>query len=148
MNEDIFHLAMKAIIRNADGKILLVKVNPKELKETADWHGEAYWDIPGGRLKKGGSAEETLMREVAEETGISNFKSIQPFAMTLANIRIPVGNDTVGLVLSTYLCELGDVQEMKISPEHVDAEWFSPHEAAELLSFKYPQEFTEKIAKL
>lgn len=148
MNEDIFHLGIKAIIRNTDGKILLLKVNPKNLKETMDWHGEAYWDIPGGRIRKGDTPEVTLQREVAEETGITSFKTMTPFFMTVANIRIPIGEDTVGLILSTYVCDVGNITEMKVSNEHVDVGWFTSHEAADLLSFKYQKEFTEKLAKL
>ena len=36
MLEDCFHLGIKAIIRNGEGKILLLKVNPKQLKEFND----------------------------------------------------------------------------------------------------------------
>lgn len=54
MSEDVFHLGVKAIIQNTDGKILLLKVNLKKLKA---FNGEAYWDIPGGRIKQGDSVE-------------------------------------------------------------------------------------------
>lgn len=64
--EDSFHLGIKALIRNSDGKALLLKVNKEQLK---GYSGEAYWDIAGGRIHKNSTVEETLRREVEEETG-------------------------------------------------------------------------------
>jgi hypothetical protein len=58
MNEDFFHLGIKALIKNADGKILLLKVNTAKLK---DFHGEPYWDIPGGRVQNGGFKKKVLV---------------------------------------------------------------------------------------
>jgi len=141
-------LGIKAVIRNPKGEILLLQINPKENKVTADWHGKLYWDIPGGRIRRGDTVEDTLKREIAEETGIKNIKKITPFEMVLANIRVPAGNDTVGLILSSYLCEVENEQKIKISEEHIQAEWFSPKEAAKLLEFKYPKEFIQKISDL
>lgn len=145
MNEDIFHLGVKAIIRNTAGDILLLKVNVEELK---NYSGEPYWDIPGGRIHKGGSIEETLKREVEEETGIKKIKRIIPLYMTLSKIRIPVENGDVGLILSVHTCEVGENNNIFISKEHTEYGWFSPQETANLLKFKYPPEFTNVLEKL
>lgn len=69
MNEDCFHLGIKALIRNSEGKLLLLKVNPAQLR---NHEGDPYWDLSGGRIHRGSTIEETLRREVAEETGITS----------------------------------------------------------------------------
>jgi 8-oxo-dGTP pyrophosphatase MutT (NUDIX family) len=143
--EDTFHLGIKAIIRNSDGNILLLKTNPDELR---GYEGEGYWDIPGGRIQKNQTVEETLKREVKEETGISSIKSHKPFTMVLSNLRIPTDEGSVGLILAAYLCDINPSAKVKISKEHIDYQWFSPREAVRLLSFKYPEEFTEKLKTL
>jgi len=148
MTEDLFHLGIKAIIRNPKGEILLLKINPKKNIITKDWKGQIYWDTPGGRIHKGDTVKDTLKREVAEETGIGNIKKITPFEIVLANIRVPAGDDTVGLILSSYLCDVGKTERIKISEEHTQAKWFSPKEASKLLEFKYPKEFVKKLSKL
>ena len=144
MNEDCFHLGVKALIRNGKGELLLLKVNPQELTEHK---GDAYWDIPGGRLHKGDTVEATLRREVEEETGITSLISLRPFRMALSPMRIPTGGgESVGLILAVYLCEIGEIPQIRLSNEHTDFGWFGPKEASRLLKFKYPQEFTDQIA--
>ena len=144
--EDIFHLGIKALIKNKEDKLLLLKVNPAMLKGKTQ---KPYWDIPGGRIKKGDSVEDTLKREVHEETGIENIKSFIPFNMVLSKIRIPMNDNTdVGLILGAYICEVDDVERIKISEEHIQAEWFSPLEASKLLTVKYPDDFCKMLQKL
>jgi len=143
--EDKFHLGIKALIRNSKGEILLLKVNKEKLK---GFTGEAYWDIPGGRIQKDSTIEETLKREVEEEIGISEITNIKPFAMVLSKIRIPQGDDSVGLILGAYFCEIPENSEIKLSDEHTEAKWFTTLEASKLLEVKYPVEFTEKIKEL
>ncbi|MBN2015793.1 NUDIX domain-containing protein [Candidatus Dojkabacteria bacterium] len=146
MNEDSFHLGIKALIRNKKGEILLLQTNPKELK---GYDGEPYWDIPGGRIHRESTVEKTLKREVAEETGITNIKRLKPLSMVLSNVRIPISeNESVGLILSVYICEVEGDFEIKLSDEHIAYNWFSPKEAADLLKVKYPREFTERIREL
>ena len=145
MNEDSFHLGVKAIIRNLQGKILLLKTNPAVLK---GYNGEPYWDIPGGRIHKNSTVENTLRREVEEETGIKEIKTFNPFSMVLSRMRIPIGNDSVGLILSSYICDVGEIGDIRLSEEHVEYKWFTPLEASELLKVKYPEEFVRKIAEL
>ena len=147
MNEDLFQLGIKALIVNSEGEILLLKVNKEMLK---GFSGDPYWDIPGGRIHRGSTVEETLKREVEEETGITNITRTAPLAMVLSNIRIPWNNSDTGLILSVYVCEVevNEPAEVILSDEHTEFRWFEPKEAGALLQIKYPKEFTEKISVL
>ena len=116
----------------------------------SDWKGIAYWDIPGGRIKKRSSIIKTLKSEIEEETGIKNISKIKHFFTVLSKIRIPIKdqNTSVGLILAAYTCLVPESIEIKLSEEHIEYNWFSPVEASKLLEVKYPIEFTEKIKEL
>lgn len=144
MSEDTFHLGIKALIRNSAGNILLLQVNPAKLKGTS----KDYWDLPGGRIQKGDDITDTLKREVYEETGIDNIKTTKEIGMVMSNIRIPVGNDTVGLILGIYDCSVVGASVITISDEHIAYEWFTSQEAASLLAVKYPKSFCELLTSL
>jgi 8-oxo-dGTP diphosphatase len=51
-----------AIVEFPDGRILLVK------RRTVPFKG--YWALPGGRVEAGETVEQTVVREVKEETGL------------------------------------------------------------------------------
>jgi 8-oxo-dGTP diphosphatase len=51
-----------AIIPYDENKILLIKRNTKPFK--------GYWALPGGRMDIGETIEQTIVREVKEETGL------------------------------------------------------------------------------
>jgi mutator protein MutT len=143
--EDVFHLGIKGLIRNAEGEILLLQINRQKLDQAT----EAYWDIPGGRMQRGETPLDALRREIQEETGITSLTNIQPLVMSLSNIRIPQKNGTdVGLVLWVFTCDAPALDQIAISDEHVALAWFSPAEAAEKLRVKFADECIEKIAQL
>lgn len=145
-SEDIFHLGVKALLRSKKGEVLLLQVNPAKL---GGGERRSYWDLPGGRVQKGSSIDDTLRREVLEETGITELTNIHAVNMILSNLRIPIGEDeSVGLVLSVYACSVPDNVPITLSDEHVAHDWLAPKEAAELLRVKYPGNFCEAIAKL
>lgn len=144
MSEELFHLGIKGLIRNNEGKILLLKVNPAMLQGRGN-----YWDLPGGRVQKGQDVEETLRREIEEDTGIGKLEVVKEVGMVLSNIRIPIKEgDSVGLILGIYECPQMDGSEITLSDEHVAYDWFEPKIAAELLAVKYPKHFCELVANL
>lgn len=140
--EDCFHLGVKALIHDRDGRLLLLKLNPEKVK------GEDYWDIPGGRIQKNESLEDALKREVYEETGLQNITRMTPFTMALSSIRIPVQKGDVGLIFATFLCDVSGDCPIQLSNEHIQFGWFEAGRAAELLAVNYPSQLTEKLAKL
>lgn len=142
--EDTFHLGIKALIRNSEGNFLLLQVNLAELKKHT---GDAYWDIPGGRVQKGDSIEQTLQREVLEETGIKTIKAHTVLSTVVSNIRIPVGDSDVGLILQVFICDVEDnaLQDIILSKEHQAYNWFTLAEVTEKLAVKYPLEFLRAL---
>lgn len=54
---------------NAEGKILFIFRNGK-------------WDLPKGKIEKGEGIEETAIREVEEETGVTGLKITKPLETT------------------------------------------------------------------
>ena len=151
MKEEIFHLGIKGLIRNSSGDILLLQVNPEHMKQ----HGhqidtqQEYWDLPGGRVEKGATIQETLQREIAEETGITSISNISHVGMVISNIRIPAKDgNSFGLILAVYSCNVPKNAKIQLSEEHIATEWVSPVVAAKRLSIKYPSDFCQTIARL
>lgn len=143
--EDSFHLGIKALVRNTEGKLLLLQVNSAKLKAEQ----QAYWDLPGGRIQKGETTMEALEREVEEETGLTNLKKPIEIGMVLSNIRIPLDDSgSVGLILSIHSVQAPEDAAIMISDEHTAYDWFTPTEAAAILRVKYPETFCNKIAQL
>ncbi len=142
---DTFYLGAKALIHNSEGKILLLQRDPNRLKKTRG----ACWDLPGGRVQKNESVESALKREVYEETGLKNLFRITPFEMVLSTIRVSTPEGDVGLIFAVHLCEIDKDSVIHLSAEHVSFSWFDPKKAAEqLAAANYPEELTQKIAKL
>lgn len=138
IQEDCFHLGVKALIISNDKRILLLERDHPVKKK--------YWDIPGGRLQKGETLKDTLIREVKEETGWA-VQEIQPFAMVLSDIRIETPQQDVGLIFSIFLCKTATLFHPVLSEEHVNFGWFSPKETIQKLAH-YPQEFIAKLSAI
>lgn len=144
MNEGIFHLGIKAIIRNKNGEVLVLENNPK----MADLN-PPHWDLPGGRVKNGDNIERTLIREVEEEIGIEDVKIIGLLDVSISNFRVRAGKQIVGLILLTYLCSIKDPSRVKLTDdEHIQFQWVSKEKAAKLLKLKFSDSLAKKIRNL
>lgn len=82
---NFYRTAIKGLIFNKKNEFLLVK-------EDMD-----YWDLPGGAMDFGESPEETLTREIKEETGliVTEISKRPKYFLTFINIRNQWTTNTV-----------------------------------------------------
>jgi hypothetical protein len=82
-------------------------------------------------------------------TGLIGIESIKPFAFVISNISYSIATgEIIGLMLRSYICEILQVGDVSLSQEHTEHGWFSPGEAASLLSVKYLSDFCAAIPDL
>lgn len=114
MQEQFFHLGLKAIIQNEQGDILVLKNANRE-----------NWDLPGGRLKPGELPLDALLREIEEETGITEVYQLQAHEIELTPIMIipkHAGEERVRLLVWYHICLATDAHVV-LSDEHAAYEW-------------------------
>jgi 8-oxo-dGTP diphosphatase len=58
-----FGIGVTGVVRTADGQVLLLRHR--------FWPESSQWGFPGGFAKRGETFEETVVREVREETGLT-----------------------------------------------------------------------------
>ena len=104
-----FFVAVKALLFDQD-KLLLVKRSDKARGE------HHYWELPGGRMEFGESPEEALLRELAEETGLSA-KILCP--LQTWNFFREEETQIVGI---TFLCKAA-TSKVRLSDEHEAFAW-------------------------
>ena len=141
-SDDLFFLGVKALIRNNSGEILLLRRS----KEYSDSYNS--WGFPGGRIQKGETLKQALIRETEEETGITDLEITGEFGFTTTPHRITRGKEDYGVLLVIYKCKIDESTQLTLSQEHDAFSWYSPEEAADLLSDKYSEELMNKIKLL
>jgi 8-oxo-dGTP diphosphatase len=110
-------VATKAFVVK-EGKVLIVRESAKYDEGT----NAAKFDVPGGRLKPGERFDESLVREVKEETGL-DIKINAPF---FVNEWRPIVKGEQWQVVGIFFeCEVrgGKVQ---LSRDHNAFEWIAP----------------------
>jgi ADP-ribose pyrophosphatase YjhB (NUDIX family) len=106
---------------------------------------EGVWALPKGNLGRGESAEETAVREVAEETGLEGVS-----AGKLGDVRYIYtrGGRRIFKVVSFYLVRYrrGRIGEIAARFRHEVAEvaWLPLEEAPQLLAYRGEREIAEK----
>ncbi len=116
-------------------KGLLIKNDEVLLVHKTDVPGDV-WELPGGRMKFGETAEETLVREIKEETGyvIDHLCLLDTWDFIHKDFHI------TGVI---YLCKIVD-GEFKLSEEHDMFEWVT---LGEKVVEKIALPFKERIKK-
>lgn len=123
-NEQIFHLSVKAIIHNQHGKILLLR-RPKARD----------WDLPGGRINTNEDPLDALIREVKEETGLTELQQLQAHTIELTSVVTTKQIDgQYPMILIWYHTCFVNNDTITLSHEHDTYVWVHWHEARTMIA--------------
>lgn len=114
--EIILQVGVKILLKNKEGKFLLVRRNPKKYPEVGP-----KWDIVGGRIDPGSPLFDNLRREIKEEVNLE-YKGEPKLVAAQDILRVP-GKHVVRL---TYLGEMEG--EAVLDDDHLEVKWFSSDE--------------------
>jgi len=114
-------VGVKIFLKNKDGRILLLKRNPKKYPHV----GDELWDIAGGRIDAGMPLMDNLKREVHEETGMDLAGT--PKLIAAQDILKVAGKHVVRL---TYVGNASG--DPVLDTEHTDFGWFTIEEILQL----------------
>jgi 8-oxo-dGTP diphosphatase len=107
--EYVFGLAVRAMITDADGKVLILKrsVNSKT--------NPGKWEFPGGKVDQGEPFDKALIREVFEETQLK---------ISLENV-IGASQQNLPLIRAVHIIISGKIVdgELNLSSEHEGYAW-------------------------
>jgi len=116
--------------RNAEIKYLLL-------------HYEAgHWDFVKGNIEPNETEEETVRRELKEETGITQASFIKNFRQTI-NYFFRARGKTISKRVILYLIETKETR-VNLSFEHIGYEWLNYQQALERLTFKNAKQVLNK----
>lgn len=93
-----------------------------------------HWDFPKGNIEQGENPQQTALRELAEETGITEAKIIPGFQGKISYFYRRKG-ETVYKEVMFFLIATSQ-KEVTISHEHVGWEWLPYEEALKKLTFE------------
>ena len=136
VTEQLYYVGVKALITNAVGRLLLLRTQRPD--------NSYYWDLPGGRINKGEDVESAFLREITEETGLTDVSIGRQIAMEITPVQIPISDtETGGLILAVFACSAALEKDI-VTEEGVSFEWCPVPEALTRLS-KFSEECREKI---
>lgn len=97
-----------------------------------------HWDFVKGHIEKNEKIEETIRREVFEETGIKNFKIYPNFQKSITywfNNEKYTGRKE--WIYKKVIFLLGETTEksIQLSPEHIEGKWLTTEEALKTITF-------------
>lgn len=128
----LLQVGVKILLKNFEGKFLLVRRNPKKYPEVG-----AQWDIVGGRIEAGSDLLSNLKREIKEEIGLDLSSKI--ILVAAQDIMRPDKH----VVRLTYTGEIDG--HPVIDEEHIEARWFTGQEIKSLPEGEVDKYFAELV---
>ncbi len=109
MIEYVFGLAVRVLLTDDNGKILIIK------RSTDSKTNPGKWEFPGGKVDQGESFDQALIREVYEET---NLKIALDHVVGVCEQNLPLIR-AVHIIMSGKIVE----GELNLSIEHEGYAW-------------------------
>jgi 8-oxo-dGTP pyrophosphatase MutT (NUDIX family) len=117
-------------------------------------HGEDYWNFPKGHIEEKETNEETLRREIVEETGLTDLQILPSFKRRAFYFYQAKGREkeerksqkrakNIFKRAVFYLVEAKN-QEVRLSSEHTGFVWLDFEAALEKLKYKTSQRILQQ----
>lgn len=108
-------------------------------------YAAGHWDSAKGHIEKGETSQQTALRELKEETGISKVKLVPGFKETISYRYVDKGEK----VLKFVVVYLGSTRQkkVKISLEHKGFVWLPHKEAVKKATYKNAKNVLKKAEK-
>lgn len=116
-----------------------------------------HWDFPKGHIEKGETEEETMRREVEEETGINDLKIISGFLGKFRYFYRAIGDEKARreaegrktLITKKVIFYLVETlqKEVVLSVEQTDFVWLEFGEALDKITYKKPKKMLKKAKR-
>jgi bis(5'-nucleosidyl)-tetraphosphatase len=105
-------------------------------------YAAGHWDFVKGNVEDNETEKETVLRELKEETAITDAKFIEGFKETIAYFYrrqgLTVHKEVVFFAMETH------TEKVEISFEHIGCIWLDYKHALEKLSFKNAKDVLQK----
>jgi|TARA_B100001971_G_C18193062_1_gene539813 8-oxo-dGTP pyrophosphatase MutT (NUDIX family) len=103
---------------------------------------EKHWDFPKGHIEAAEKEEDTVKREVFEETGIEKINILPGFKENIHYFYKFEGK-LMSKEVVFYVAKT-ETEQIKLSFEHIGFEWLPYDEALEKLTYKNAKEILKK----
>ena len=123
------------VVVNAEGRVLVVSQ-----------HGTS-WSLPKGHLEEGESALEAALREIREETGVTQLEFVRPLG-SYSRYRIGAdgGEDRSELkTIHLFLFRTGATELAPIDADNPEARWVERESVAGMLTHAKDREFFASV---
>lgn len=115
------------------GREYLLLQHPDTLTKGASKPVAGHWDFPKGHIEKGEKTEDTIRREIREETGITHLAFIPDFKHTIRYFVNYTGARQLKFVV--YYLTRTSQKNVTVSWEHQGYAWLPYKEARERLTY-------------
>ena len=105
-----------------------------------------HWDFVKGNIEKGESLQQTVIREIREETGIIDVEFVDGFEDKI-EYHYQRDGDLVHKEVVFFLAKTKTI-DVKISHEHLGFVWLNFDDALKKVTYKSAKDLLNKIKKL
>ncbi len=105
-----------------------------------------HWDFVKGNIEKGETLKQTVLREIKEETGISDVSFVEGFENKI-EYHYQRDGELVRKEVVFFLARTA-TNHVKLSHEHLNFIWLKFNDALQRLTYKTAQNLLKKVRDL
>ena len=128
--------------REISAGAIIVRKSPEGFEYLLLHYELGHWEFAKGHIEQGEDERETVRREVAEETGITDIIFIEGFRETIRYF-FRWKESRIFKIVVFFLVQTAQ-KDVKLSSEHIGYEWLSFDDAMKRLNFKTARQFWKK----